>query len=71
MQKKNKFSIILEYAWLILAIVSFALAIHKTILFGFQESLILYAIAIISLGMYFFKKEIRRKSLKEEDEGQQ
>lgn len=59
--KKNKLAIFLEYAWLVLAIVSLGAGVHKSIVFSLQESILLYVIAVISLAMYIFKKQMRKK----------
>ncbi|HIE16530.1 MAG TPA: hypothetical protein EYP69_06365 [Bacteroidales bacterium] len=58
----NKITYFLEKLWLVFAIVSMGMAIYRHYRFGLKESYALYIIAIISIGMFFTRYSIRKKS---------
>lgn len=57
---KNNIKKILEIIWLIVAIISFFLAIHAFWLKSFKDIIMFFVISAISLGMYFFRRQSRK-----------
>lgn len=57
---KQKLPFILEIIWLIVMVVGLGAAIHKTIDFGFMESIMLYVIASIAGLMYVWRRYMRK-----------
>ncbi|MBN2597246.1 hypothetical protein [Labilibaculum sp.] len=57
---KQKLPFILEIIWLIVMIVGLVAAIHKTIDYGFAESIMLYVIAGIAGLMYVWRRYMRK-----------
>lgn len=57
---KQKLPYILEIIWLVVMVVGLSAAIHKTINFGFTESIMLYIIAGIAGLMYVWKRYMRK-----------
>jgi flagellar biogenesis protein FliO len=53
---------ILEYTWLVLAVVCLGLAIHSTVKFGFGQSYMLFILTFVAVLMYLLRR-YRRKSL--------
>ncbi|OFX36145.1 MAG: hypothetical protein A2X08_03110 [Bacteroidetes bacterium GWA2_32_17] len=58
MLKKGK--LILEYVWLILAIVAVIIGSYKVIYIGFNQSYIFYIIAAIACFMYMLRRAMRK-----------
>ena len=59
--KTSKITYFLEKVWLVFAIVSLGMAIHRTYRLGFGESYVLYIIGIISSAMFFLRYSLRKK----------
>ncbi|MFA9372186.1 MAG: hypothetical protein ACERIH_10795 [Labilibaculum antarcticum] len=57
---KQKLPFILEIIWLVVMVVGLGAAIHKTIDFGFAESIMLYVIAGIAGLMYIWRRYMRK-----------
>lgn len=57
---KQKLPFILEIIWLVVMVVGLGAAIHKTIDFGFTESIMLYVIAGIAGLMYVLRRYMRK-----------
>ncbi|PKQ67107.1 hypothetical protein [Labilibaculum manganireducens] len=57
---KQKLPFILEITWLIVMIVGLIAAVHKTIDYGFAESIMLYVIAGIAGLMYVWRRYMRK-----------
>ncbi|MDQ1772145.1 hypothetical protein GQR60_16030 [Labilibaculum sp. A4] len=57
---KQKLPFILEIIWLIVMIVGLIAAVHKTIDYGFAESIMLYVIAGIAGLMYVWRRYMRK-----------
>jgi hypothetical protein len=57
---KNNFGKILEYTWLVAAILSFGAAVHQTIYQGISNSWLFTIISAISIAMYFFRRKMRK-----------
>ena len=57
---KQKLPFILEIIWLIVMIVGLIAAVHKTIDYGFAESIMLYVITGIAGLMYVWRRYMRK-----------
>ncbi|PKQ60782.1 hypothetical protein BZG02_18095 [Labilibaculum filiforme] len=57
---KQKLPFILEIIWLLVMIVGLLAAIHKTMDYGFTESILLYVIAGIAGLMYIGRRYMRK-----------
>jgi len=53
---------ILELVWLTVAILSVITGIHSTANAGFSSGMLFFLIALVSFAMYFFRRNMRRKS---------
>lgn len=60
MNKNSMGNSIMMYAWLAIAILGLGAAIHKTIRFGFTDSLGFYAIALLAFALYYFRRRIKK-----------
>lgn len=56
----NRPARILEIAWLVVAILGAATAIHSTLRAGVRSSIILYVITFVALLMYLFRRQYRQ-----------
>ncbi|HBX49862.1 MAG: hypothetical protein A2275_03035 [Bacteroidetes bacterium RIFOXYA12_FULL_35_11] len=53
---------ILEYTWLVIAVLSVIAAVHKTYRQGFSESYPFYIITFIAVLMFFFRRYTRKNN---------
>jgi len=61
---KNKFALILEIVWLIVAVLSLIAGINQTYKFGFKNSILFYIIFLIAIIMYSFRRYLRKSGRK-------
>ncbi|HYX08953.1 MAG TPA: hypothetical protein VE912_19630 [Bacteroidales bacterium] len=59
---KNKFRIIYEIIWLIVAGLCLASGIHQTIHEGIGKSFLFFIFTFVSIGMYFYRRNNRKNS---------
>lgn len=57
---KNKLAKILEYTWLISAILAVGAGVHQTIYDGIEKSWVFFLISVISFAMFLFKRKMRK-----------
>lgn len=57
---KNKLAKILEYTWLVTAILAIGAGVHQTYYEGIHKSWLFFLISFISFFMFFFKRKMRR-----------
>jgi hypothetical protein len=50
----------LEITWLVIAVFAFAAGIYNLLKIGFNESYILFGISVISLFMFFYRRNMRK-----------
>lgn len=55
----NIFKKILEYTWLLIAILSLGAGIHKTYKLGFGASFVFFIMTFIAVFMYMFRRNSR------------
>jgi predicted RND superfamily exporter protein len=60
---KKKINIIIEYVWLVTSILAIIGGIHKTYNKGLNQSWLFFAIAVIALLMFFFRRYLRKKEV--------
>ncbi len=60
MMMNKKIVYTLEIIWLVLAILSFLAGLFTWYSEGLSDSLMLFAIAVISLFMYFYRRRLRK-----------
>ena len=58
---KEKISIIIEYIWLGAFVLSIIAGIHKTYNHGFKQSWLFFAIAVVSVLMFFIRRHLRKQ----------
>lgn len=58
---QNKASLILEYVWIIISLLSLAIAIQNTINGNWENARMFYIFVPIALGMFFFRRNLRKK----------
>ena len=56
----NRFIHILELVWISLAVLSFLAGLYNWYHLGFEESLMFFVITLLSLIMYFYRRNLRR-----------
>lgn len=61
------FKKILEYTWLLIAILSLGAGIHKTYKIGLGSSYAFFIMAFISVLMYMFRRNLRISQNKKEN----
>lgn len=49
----------MEYLWLAVSVLSFGVAIHKTLNFSLRASWLYYLFTVIALLMWFLRKKMR------------
>jgi NADH:ubiquinone oxidoreductase subunit 2 (subunit N) len=59
MMKNNPFAFFLEILWLIIAIILLLLAVKNSIYRGINQSFMLYLLFIVSLTMFWFRRNRR------------
>lgn len=58
----NKILIIIEWAWIVMAVFCIIAGIYYQIKIGVANSWLIYLLAVISLGMYFVRR-MQRKNI--------
>ncbi len=53
---------LLEVAWLIVSLLSLGAGLHKSIRFGFRNSIAFFVIALFAFLMYYFRRKWRTSS---------
>jgi hypothetical protein len=56
---------ILEIFWLIVGILGFAAGIYETTRNGLKESWMFFLISAVGLGMYFMRRNLRKRTSKQ------
>lgn len=51
---------LLEIVWISLAVLSFLAGLYNWSRIGFRESLMFFVISLLSLMMYFFRRNLRK-----------
>lgn len=59
---QNKASRILEYIWIIISLLSLAIAVQNTINGNWENARMFYIFVPIALGMFFFRRNLRKKN---------
>ena len=59
---QNKASQILEYVWIIISLLSLAIAIQNSITGNWENARMFYVFVPIALGMFFFCRNLRKKN---------
>ncbi len=67
MKKKQSPSRAREILWIAVAIMSFMAAIHKTYNQDFKSSIQFWIFILIALGMFFIRRNMRKKEEKDLD----
>jgi hypothetical protein len=59
----SQFGIIVEYLWLVIAIVSFATSIHSAYKFGItgKDTITFFVMSIIAVMMFLFRRSQRKR----------
>jgi hypothetical protein len=50
---------VMEYLWLVIALFSLGVGIHKTINHGFKDSILFFLFVVVALLMWFLRKKLR------------
>jgi len=58
---QNKASLVLEYVWIIISLLSLAIAIQNSIAGNWENARMFYIFVPIALGMFFFRRNLRKK----------
>lgn len=59
---KDKFIIIIEYAWILMAVFCLVAGIYFNIKIGIQHAWLIYAMCVVSIGMFGVRR-MQRKNL--------
>ncbi len=62
---QNKASLVLEYMWIIIALLSLAIAIQNSIQGNWQNAKMFYIFFPVAIIMYLFRRNLRLKKQKE------
>ncbi|MDD2633983.1 MAG: hypothetical protein PHW82_00625 [Bacteroidales bacterium] len=64
MKNKRNFFVIIEYAWILMAIFCLAMGIYYNIKIGIGKAWMIYLLGVISMGMFAVRRMQRKNNEK-------
>jgi len=65
---QNKASLVLEYVWIIITLLSLAIAIQNSIQGNWKNAKMFYIFVPVAFGMFLFRRNIRIKQQKQDND---